>query len=173
MRQDAEHVLSQSPGTTIEPPTRGAFGMPTGGASLAAAAVIGGVALVVYAIRMAMAKRKRPAAARLPEPDLASDMQELSDRLAADLDARAARLERLIAAADSRLVELKLQHQGRRTPAPEPATAQATAPMPQEFTDVYKLADRGLSALEIAKRTGRPTGQVQLILNLRTGSVAL
>jgi hypothetical protein len=32
---------------------------------------------------------------------------------------------------------------------------------------VYELADAGLRPVEIAKKTGRPTGQVELILNLR------
>lgn len=163
MRPDPDVVFHSSLG----PAQEAAFGLPTGGATLAAAAIIGGIALVAYALRVVLASRatKQP---RLPEPDLASDMQELSDRLAGELDARAARLERLIAAADARLVELK-QH-SRRAPAASP---EPTAPDLTQFSDVYQLADAGLSEVEIARRTGRPTGQVQLILNLRRGSVAL
>jgi len=163
MRPDPDVVFHSSLGSAQE----AAFGLPTGSATIAAAAIIGGIALVAYALRIVFAKRGSTEA-RLPEPDLATDMQELSDRLAAELDARAARLERLIAAADARLVELK--QQSRRTPTPGPE--QPASDLAQ-FSDVYQLADTGLSEVEIARRTGRPTGQVQLILNLRRGSVAL
>jgi hypothetical protein len=41
-----------------------------------------------------------------------------------------------------------------------------------DHDNVYRLADRGMSAVEIAKTLGKHTGQVELILNLRraTGS---
>lgn len=163
MRPDPDVVFHSSLG----PAQEAAFGLPTGGATLAAAAIIGGIALVAYALRIVFARRGHTQA-KLPEPDLASDMQELSDRLAAELDARAARLERLISAADARLVELK-QHARRAPVAPQ----EPPGPDPAQFSDVYQLADAGVSEVEIARRTGRPTGQVQLILNLRRGSVAL
>ncbi len=39
--------------------------------------------------------------------------------------------------------------------------------------EVYELADGGLSAVDIARKLDKPTGQVELILNLRRGTVAL
>lgn len=40
------------------------------------------------------------------------------------------------------------------------------APDP-DFADIFELADQGLSAADIATKVQRPTGQVELILNLR------
>ncbi|MBU6414184.1 MAG: hypothetical protein KGS45_12005 [Planctomycetes bacterium] len=52
------------------------------------------------------------------------------------------------------------------------STSDATTSRPADHDNVYRLADRGMSAVEIAKTLGKHTGQVELILNLRraTGS---
>lgn len=161
------------------PPRPAPSGAPAGTleGAIAIGAIAGGVALLTYWWRRHTAARRpatRSAAIAGPRADapaelrdLERDMRELTDRLAAELDARAARLERLIEAADARLVALERA-------AESPATPRArSASVADPFAEVYHLADQGLPSVEIARRTSRPTGQVDLILNLRRGSVAL
>jgi hypothetical protein len=174
MPQDAGESFQQSSST----PAAGLFGLPAGGPTIAAAALIMGIALIAYAVRV-LGRRPAPApAAASPAPairvpSLAADMQELADRLAQEMDQRAARLEQLIAAADARLVELKsLPRRAARDSAAAPA-ASAIPPHDPAFAQIYALADAGATPVEIARTTGRPTGQVELILNLRRGSIAM
>lgn len=51
-------------------------------------------------------------------------------------------------------------------------TTPSQSTQPSDHENVYRLADRGMNAVEIAKTLGKHTGQVELILNLRraTGS---
>ncbi|MCL4742852.1 MAG: hypothetical protein KJZ54_11705 [Phycisphaerales bacterium] len=92
-----------------------------------------------------------------------AEMHDLARELAAQLEARAARLERLIRDADERLVRLEATDAAPRTPQRSPA-----APLADPLhTRVYELADRGLPTVEIAREIDRPTGQVELILALR------
>lgn len=80
-----------------------------------------------------------------------------------EADQRAAQLERLITAADERIRELRgLASRPAASPQPRLAAGGDSA-----HRAVYELADRGLSPLEIARELGQPTGQVELILNLR------
>lgn len=112
---------------------------------------------------------------------LAADMQELTDRLAALLDERAARLELLIETADERLSRLEAH---AATPAPQAPSRtspqRAPAPEPRRRDplswhddrdpinrEVYRLADGGLPTVEIAKRLDEQIGKVELILALR------
>ena len=85
---------------------------------------------------------------------LMADATELTQRLCAQLDAKAERLEQLLAEADRRLADL--DH--RDAAPPEQASMSAR---------VHALADRGLTAVQIAQETGQPTGQIELILALR------
>ncbi len=160
------------------PPRSAPSGAPAGTleGAIAVGAIAGGVALLTYWWRRHTAARRpmpnSAASGPRAEPpgelrDLERDMRELTDRLAAELDARAARLERLIEAADARLVALE-----RAADAPAAPRARA-ASAADPFAEVYHLADQGLPSVEIARRTSRPTGQIDLILNLRRGSVAL
>lgn len=103
--------------------------------------------------------------------DLVSDAEELTGRLAASLDAKAARIERLIAQADERLGRLENQSLSEARPRPDRRNAQQagvedTGPLNRR---VYDLADRGLPPVEIAKQLSQQVGQVELILNLRRG----
>lgn len=106
----------------------------------------------------------------LPAGDVTGDARELMDRLAVELDARAERLERLIARADDRIRSLESRTPGRTAQA-APAPAVEPKPRPAEVApghrEVHELADRGLSPVQIAQRTGRPTGEVELVLSLR------
>ncbi|MEM1329978.1 MAG: hypothetical protein AAGG07_05405 [Planctomycetota bacterium] len=118
-----------------------------------------------------------------------ADCEELAQRMASIMEAKAARLETLIADADERLAKLERSEQRGATPSlaaepevrlprrthsgdqrPEPPTSPA-APEPDQHGDmrqrIYDLADQGLSPVQIAQRTSQPTGQVELVLALR------
>lgn len=118
---------------------------------------------------------------------LMADALELTQRLAAQLDAKAERIEQLLDRAERRLGELEAAESSR--PAAGPAArwageGDADRPMPRlaqvgpetgwpgESVDplhrqVYRLSDEGLDVLEISRRLDQPRGQVELILALR------
>jgi hypothetical protein len=107
--------------------------------------------------------------------------------MAHQLDVRTARLETLLAQADDRIAALEKQLAARPAAAIEakpaashtaaPASAHAAAPFERleapgmQHRDVYTLADSGLTPVQIAQKLGKPTGQVELILNLRRAAV--
>ncbi len=107
------------------------------------------------------------------------DLDRLSRDIQARFDTRLARLECLIRDADQRIAQLS-----RCAPETEGAASfdvtlddeQPTAPEGAATTNaaghhaVYRLADDGLSNIEIAERVGRPHGEVELILGLRRAS---
>ncbi|MEM9066074.1 MAG: hypothetical protein AAGB51_11355 [Planctomycetota bacterium] len=112
-----------------------------------------------------------------------AESEQLAQRLAAHVDTKAALLEKLIADADDRLA--KLEAAESRSPEPQPQTLdhaaqgstlhkdQAAKSAPAQSTDplrrrIYQLADQGKSSVEIAQATNQPTGQVELILALRS-----
>jgi hypothetical protein len=129
--------------------------------------------LAVFAIALARRGRRpgRPTAMHAGErtrelESVAADARELGAHLAAMLDEKAARIERLIAEADERIRHLE------RAPAepPRPAAFVETRPAPgvdPVSRQVYELADKGLPSVEIARRLGQLTGKVELILALR------
>jgi hypothetical protein len=117
-------------------------------------------------------------------PALAADLEELSQHLAARLDAKAARLELLIAQADDRIDRLSRLEQGGGGGAPRvhimPGIPNSRSPQPVHAAadehdagadpvtrQIYQLADEGLPPVEIARRLAQHTGKVELILALR------
>lgn len=106
--------------------------------------------------------------------------ERLTRELIDELEARAERLERLIERAETTITELRASEQRAATGARSGATqviAEAklkhvvqteqsamTDPMHRE---VCAMADDGLSSVDIARKLQMPTGQVELILNLR------
>lgn len=101
------------------------------------------------------------------------EAHDFTRQLAALLDSKAARLERLIADADERLARLDRTGGGAARPqrpidaAPCPAPSIASPATNPAHERIYRLADQGLDPIEIARKTGQPTGQVELILALR------
>lgn len=121
----------------------------------------------------------RPESAQAGElAELGSDIEELAERLAAQLDAKAAKIEKLIAEADVRLAALE---RAGATPEIAPMrTAEVRAEArPARFVaardldpdpvsrEIFRLADDGRSPAEIAKATNEQIGKIQLILALR------
>ncbi len=119
------------------------------------------------------------------------EVQELTRLCAAQMENRAARLEKLIREADERIARLQ-DLEDVHAPAPRPARTRAdeahrfvqrggapgAEPSPgsllvEHDTDpltrrVYTLADQGLTPVEIAGRLEEGVGKVELILALRT-----
>lgn len=109
---------------------------------------------------------------------LMADGEELTRRLAAILDNKAARLEILIEQADQRVQELQAAAEAvqAQPQAASPRSAglalteagpPAAEPIDPLHRKVYDLADQGLPPVDIARQIDRPTGQVELILALR------
>lgn len=114
------------------------------------------------------------------------DAQDFTRQMAALLDTKAERLEALIADADDRLARLERAAGDHRNGAPSrpqarpqdrPGHADANGPAsrtPNGSADdplheqIYRLSDDGLDPVQIAKQTGQPTGQIELILALRS-----
>jgi hypothetical protein len=165
---------------------------------------VGAAALVLVILRAARGvhdqRRSSDAAPEPTEPspnsverDITRLMQELSEmarQVGSQLDARAARLEKLLRQADERIAAIPAQQRdddaaprtdggaesnavlAPRLEALEPAgvaadPAHAAAADPRH-RDIYALADAGHDAPEIAARLGRPSGEIELILALRT-----
>lgn len=140
-----------------------------------------GLILIAWHVIEQRRKNAPPPAAPAIDADelraLARDVRALNDELARQTEARAQQLEALIEQADQRLAALRQASQPRTDhievkparPAQAPATFAAPqhAPMDQRHGVVYSLADAGHSPAQIAKQTGIPTGQVELILGLR------
>ena len=123
------------------------------------------------------------------------ELSNMARQMTAQLDTRAAKLEALIDDADERIARLeamKKQTPGRpttfempRETPPEPVMA-APAPVAEvvakvddmapapvidaQHAEVYRLADEGHDAREIATELGRPSGEIELILALRPRS---
>jgi hypothetical protein len=136
----------------------------------------------IYAKYPPPPRQPRPAA-KTPDPQL----RLVDDRVAnppnpAEINALRQQIEQLsheVAHLQSRVKDL--EYSSRREPAPVAAppnfsvTRESPAPSastPIDHQNIYRLADRGMNAVEIAKTLGQHTGQVELILNLRraTGS---
>lgn len=123
--------------------------------------------------------------------DMRNMMVELNDltrRFGAQLDAKSMRLEKLLDEAETRIAELeRLQGIGAAAPGPQdPGDRDEMAvetptpidepepipvmgePLPDPATArVYQLADEGLSSMEIAQQLDGQVGKVELILALR------
>ncbi len=183
-------------------PDGGADPLALVGAMITVIAIVGLSVMLTISVRGKIARRnaERPSARELMDkikqtshpPHSRADadattaqMLETAQRLAAQLDNKAERLEQLIARADDRLAAL-----GGRVPDPPPdplpATAslrpgreggrsgprssnRSSAPRDPLTQTIYELTDTGRSPLEIAKALDEQIGKVELILALREG----
>jgi hypothetical protein len=151
----------------------------------------GGALFIIYVMMRKSRRKKDPldnsaprlslAQQRSVERDMANLLVELSDmarQITAQLDTRSAKLEALMDDADKKIAELKrlCASNGARSDTPrEPVNPfPITGPAPSSpaaadarHVEVYKLADAGRSAQEIATHLNRPRGEVELILALR------
>lgn len=95
------------------------------------------------------------------------DVHEFTRRMAAMLDNKAERLERLIADADERLERLERAERSRPAPRATTPSSEPSRPPDPLHDRIYRLSDEGLNPVQIAQQTGQPTGQIELILALR------
>ena len=129
--------------------------------------------------RMSMTQRRN---VERQMESLLVELSQMARQLSGQLDMRAAKLELLIKEADEKLAALAAATgRGTTTPfedAAVEAMASTTLPAaekpvvpaspPRQHADVYQLADQGHTAQEIARQLQRPSGEVELILALRT-----
>ena len=130
---------------------------------LAVALMVGGIGILLWAVRRGNESPTRSAkpGRRSPELDeVMADARELADLLADRMDRQAQRLERLIEEADEKIRRLERQqaHAGASHQRVD------SDPLNQQ---VYDLADEGHPPVEIARRLQQHTGKVELILALR------
>jgi hypothetical protein len=112
--------------------------------------------------------------------NLLVELSEMARQITAQIDTRSAKLEELIRQADLRIETLKNSRAGDAskeaveslnslfTPAPQESNSTASEPADPQHEQVYVLADQGRDAYEIAAQLGRPRGEVELILALRS-----
>lgn len=131
--------------------------------------------------------------------ELLVQLEQLARQINAQIDTRFAKLEESIRCADERIAQLRRLEQacGSRSsvdliidddhPADLPDTAADPAGFPQQdpspsgpppvhlsqHQQVYELADAGLSTVEVARRVGQSTGEIELILSLRRSAASL
>lgn len=165
---------------------------PPGGAIFWIVVFIAGIAVVAMMIRRHARKsavfddpRRQDSAEgelRHSMDRLLVELQEASREINATIDTKTAVLNKLIADADKRIEALKAAETApapaRCESAPEPPpTAAPRRPEPVERDEVrrrsvleheiHRLADAGKTELEIARLTGLPRGEVELVLSLR------
>lgn len=109
--------------------------------------------------------------------ELLVELEKMARQMTAQLDTRAAKLELLIKEADQRISQLQGNAQLTSTaastceqvPQLPPASESPVAPsFDPRHAQVYELADAGQSAREVAQHLGRPQGEIELILALRS-----
>lgn len=102
--------------------------------------------------------------------NLLVELAEMTRQVSGQLDTRSTKLEQLIQQADERIAQLQKATNGQfqQTNIDSPAPAEPE-PMPDpRHAEVYSLADQGHDVHQIASELGRPRGEVELILALRS-----
>jgi hypothetical protein len=101
--------------------------------------------------------------------NLLVELSEMARQITAQLDTRAAKLESLIKEADEKIAAMRSQNNGASETHIAPPLSPAMEEMPDpRHAEVYALADQGRDAGDIAAKLGRPRGEVELILALRS-----
>ena len=167
--------------------TGGGSGVGPGGGIVQAVVMVAGIVIVgvfiVASIRGKIARRRaavlpprerletirKEAAARADSHAIEAHLLDTAQRLAAQLDAKAERLEQLLAEADERLAsyEARLDAAGHQSNGHADAERGPAIPADPLATAVYRLADEGRDPIAIARELDEQTGKVELILALR------
>ena len=107
--------------------------------------------------------------------ELMIELDQLAREVHGRLDTQFAKLETVIRDADDRIERLKRLLRASQSESAldvtvtddEETPSPAREPESGLHADVYRLADAGRSLLEISEQTGRPKGELELILALR------
>lgn len=130
-------------------------------ASIVTAGIMLGCFLLVWALR---AKSANPGAKNASGTD--EQTNALTRALINELDQRAEKLSVLVARAEAVEQRLSEQSPPLRTPPKDLAAASFLEEDPANLR-IFELADQGRSMQEIAAILERPSGQIELVLNLR------
>ncbi len=105
------------------------------------------------------------------------DLQDTAREINATIDTKTVVLNQLIEEADRRIETLKALDKdapaAKPAPPPRPASAPEIPPTDESRRraalerDILRLADEGKTELEIARLTGVPRGEIELVLSLR------
>jgi len=98
------------------------------------------------------------------------ELEGLARRINAHIDTRFCKLEVLMKEADRRIERLeRLTGEGEAKGTSEPQGSEPSSPEPTDPDRevIYKLADTGKGAVEIAQELNKHPGEVELILSLR------
>ena len=128
--------------------------------------------------RARYAELERKASAKRDIEEVMLELDQLSRQVHGQLDTKFAKLEAVIRDADQRIDRLsRLLQTASARPTCDltlgvedphtPPTAPDLIPEDQPHTTIYRLADAGVPAPEIATKIDRPVGEVELILALR------
>ncbi len=143
--------------------------------------LVAGIVIVVFVLRRRAAMQKRAADSPVEKAaareelrkgmdELLVELQETSRDINAMIDTKTAVLNKLIEDADRRIEALKaLENKPPSGQAGMPVlqnTEEAARRVAQE-REILRLADSGKTDLEIARLTGVPRGEVELVLSLR------
>jgi len=148
---------------------------------------MGALALAYVVLRPMMRRKRDPLERNVVQASMAQqraverqmqnllvDLTEMARQISGQLDTRAARLQALLDQADERIAQLRQLSGAAPVDSPQASTTpetSASAPVSiasPMHAEVYALADEGRGAKEIAARLNRPSGEIELILALRT-----
>lgn len=127
-------------------------------------------------VRKRYAEFDESRAARKDLDQVMMELDQLSREIHGRLDTKLARLEAVLRDADGRIEVLsRLVGEARRVtggspvePVPDdPPSGHSDAGDDARYGSVYRLADQGISAVDIAREMGKRAGEVELILSLR------
>ena len=100
--------------------------------------------------------------------NLLVELSEMARQIGAQLDTRAAKLEALIKEADEKIAFIQSTNNHSISNSRSAPSLQPKEMPDPRHAEVYALADEGRDANFIASQLGRPRGEVELILALRS-----
>lgn len=120
---------------------------------------------------------KEEKAVRSDLADIMIQLQQVAREINAQLDAKFRRLERCICEADERIDRLSRIKRGAEGQPVLDVTVCDESSVPVDRVrptdgelnrgEIFDMADRGLSAVEIADETHKPVGEIELMIALR------
>ena len=146
-------------------------------------AIVGlGVFVTVLGVILLTRKNAKSVAATPPPDGRIDVLRDEVVRAAAELDAKSRSLDEMLDRAYAKLAELEsidvrsLREVKPGAPA-EPVRVERPKPVAQPAEswhhDAFAMADQGMTAVQIAQRLQKPTGQIELVLNLRRAKIQL